>query len=289
MAILKKLLVPAAALATVFAVTGCSNVAVDRANALQENLIAQSVKNEEGIQDFRLIGTEVDKVGFMFDVNFNGVAKLDDGRQAYTNFTYQVPSTYFEKLSKRSSVDAVYNVFDNIVENFDYTDCTINPVNNIKYVNSSFVNNAPSPFEKYNIKKGIVYNLSTPTFDEENKEISFDVKTLMDLRKTKLVASWGIGWNIFGMRFTLGTGVTLRACEGTFITDDTYKFTVDDQTFTQMQEDYSLAYTYVADAIQARDNEKISASRNTTNYATYDSADLLSSFDIGKVAEEYSK
>ncbi len=288
MGTLKKLFIPVAAIATLFAVTGCSDVKPDRAKNIQDNLISESIERGEGIKDFRLIGTEVDKVGFVFDVNFNGVAKLDNGSQAFTSFTYQAPSTYFEKLTKRSAATNVYDVFDKVVEDLDYTVCTISPVTDIKYINSTFVHNAPSPFEKYGIKKGIVYNLSTPTFNEENNEVSFDVRTLMDVRKVKFVADAGIGFNLISLHFTLGLGVTLRACEGTFVTDDTYKFITDAQTFEQMKEDNSLVYSYVADAIQAKDNDKISAARNTTNYVTYDAADMLTYFDMGKVAEEYS-
>ena len=297
MAKFKKIMIPALALATIFTATGCSNPQVDRANALQQNLLAEAVRNEEGIQDFRLIGTDVEKIGFEFDVNMNGVAKLDDGSQAFTSFTYSVPSTYFTDLKKMSSANAVYDVLDRVVEDLDYTVCTINPVKNIKEVNRSFVHNAPSPFERYDINKAVVYNLSLPTFNDEAKEISFDVKTLMNLRKTKLVGDWGLGFNLSygigffpgtGRGFVFGYGVTIRSCEGTFVTDDTYKFTVDEQTYDQMKQDNSLVYTYVTEAINECDNSKISADRNTTNYVTYDAADLLSYFDMNKVADEYS-
>lgn len=288
MSSLKKILIPAAALATIFMATGCSEVEVNRADQLTENLMSEAVRREEGIKDFKLIGTEVDKVGFEFDVNMNGVAKLDNGGQAFTSFTYKVPSTYFEKLTKRSSATSVYDVLDSVVENLEYTDCTISPVTDIKDINTTFVHNAPSPFDGYGIKKGVIYNLSTPTFNKENNEVSFNVKTLMDVKKVKFVSDVGIGWNLFGMCFTLGLGVTIRASEGTFVTDDTYKFTTDNQTIKEMEQDSSLVYTYVADAIKAKDNDKISANRNTTNYVTYDKANLLSNFDMNKVAESYN-
>lgn len=290
---LNKIFIPVAILSSVFLAAGCSNVKEERSQLLNTNLVTKLIANEN-VKDFKLMGTDVDRTGFMFNVNFNGVAKTKSGKQAFASVEYKVPSTYFENLDKRSHADSVYDVFDKIVNDFDYTNCAISEVSNLKTVNNSFINNAPSPFADYNIKKGLVYNLSVPTFDDSENKISFEVKTLMELENKAIKYSFGVGFHLYspftGFQpcFILGYHTSVTKKEGSFVTTDNYSIQVNDELYNEMKNDTSLVYDYCVDAIENKQDEKMDAMRYSTNYVTYDNADLLNHFDMEKVSNEYS-
>ena len=279
------------ALAALFTLTGCSPSMQERADTLSDNIVAvcneqvQDVDMGFKMEDFKIIGTDVEKSSFDFDVSFNGIASFSDSSIGYTSVNYTVPSTYFVELDKDSSHDELYNVFDYIVENLKPDSISVSPVNDLIAVNDAFVKNEPALFEGYKTTRGLVYNLSEPQFDDSTRTISFNAQNILETRSGKASPGFGLG---IGFNGSVGLGVTVHISSktGTFIVEDNYKLTVDEQTYTQMKENPSLVFDYCVKAINNKDNSKITAERVSTTSVTYNSADLLHKLDIDNLNKE---
>lgn len=283
---IKRTFVVLGAVATLAGLAGCANdTSLERAGYLSDNLT--QICNEQlsdsradySVNNFEIIGADVDKSSFDFDVNFNGVASLSNDSVAYTSIVYEVPSTYFDGLSKRSKSDSVYDVFDRVVSELDPISVNISPVSSLSTINNAFIKNEPSAFEKYNIVDGLLYNLGIPEFNDEEKSVNFDTKTLVELKSSKLESGFGLGIGFNG-GVGLGVGIFKVSKQGTFTIGDNYSFVVDENTYNAMKNDISLVYDYCASAINEKDNGKISAERKSVTSVTYDNADLLNNLDI---------
>lgn len=274
--------------------TGCATSLRDRAANISDNLtnvcnvVFENNDSDIYMTKFELIGTDVDKTAFDFDVNFNGVSAFSDNSLSYTTVSYEVPSSYFDKLKKSSSTQELYDVFDKIIAELSPSDIKVSPVASISKVNNAFIQNEPSPFDDYNVRDGLLYNLGTPTFNDEKNSVTFNTKTLVELGKIKLKPHFGLGIGFTG-RVGLGLGVYIDPVQGTFTIDDEYSFVVDEKTYNEMKNDYSKVYDYCANAINGRDASKISAKRISTKAVTYNQADLLSTLGINDLENGLSK
>lgn len=240
---------------------------------LQDKIASEK---EYELLDFQLMGTDVAKTAFNFGVKFNGVASLSNGDKAFASLNYSIPSTEFLKLEKRSEAKEVYNVLDKIVQNYKPTSYSITPVTSLVKVNDAFVKNAPTPFNGYNITDALVYNLGQPTFNDQEKTITFDVKVLMELDKTKRKPGWGLCWGFPGtVCFGYGIPISADHAKGTFTTIDQYVIKVDDKTYEAMKADQKEIYDACAETINGNKLVSIKADRKLTSYVTYDAADLL--------------
>lgn len=274
--------------------TACSPSVIDRAEILGEeiknvcNLELDKRGSDLSIQNFELIGADVNKSSFDFDVSFNGVSSFTDKSRGYTSLTYEVPSTYFEEMDKNASYQELYDIFENIISKYEPVNVEVSPVQNVSSINNAFVQNEVSPFEKYHVSSGLLYNLGNPVFDDEQNRITFDTKTLVELKSRTVQVGYGLGIGFNG-RPGLGVGVFISPKQGTFTLQDTYSFVVDDKTYESMKKDPSLVYTYCAEAIQNKQAEKIEAIRKSTTMVTYDNADLLDKTNINDLENELSK
>lgn len=271
---------------------GCGSYKMDRVEQLNTDVsyvLSQQIEMNEdyGLVDYQFIGADVAKTAFDFGVKFNGVSSLTNGEVAFTSLDYVIPSEEFIELEKNSTTKQVYNVLDEIVAKYEPAGYTVTPVTSLTEINDVFVKNAPTPFHGYNLTDGMVYNLGQPKFDQENLQVTFDVKTLMELSKVKRQAGWGICLGFDGtVCFGYGLPITGSLARGTFTTIDRYTITVDQQTFDAMQQDQKLVYQYCATAIKAGDENNIKAERQITSMVTYDEADLLSQLDMPTIEDE---
>lgn len=280
-----------AAIASIVTLTGCSPNIQERSDTLGNEIVTVCNENFEElnmpsyIQEFQLIGTDVEKAGFNFDVNFNGVASYQDESIGYTTVNYTVPASYFSDVKKDTGYDVMYDIFDAIVSELNPNSIAISPVSDIVQVNDAFVKNEPADFGNFSIKRALLYELGVPEFDDTSNTISFDMKTLADVGNGKV--SPGVG---FGIGFSGGAGVGIGIHSinrsGTFVFENNYKFTVDKETYDKMKNDHSLVYDYCVQAINAKDSTKISAERISTTSVTYENVDLLQKLDIKDVNKE---
>lgn len=279
------------AVASLVTLTGCSPNMKERSEMLSDNIV--TVCNEQVVEldlaspmvEFQLIGTDVEKTGFDFDVNFNGVASYEDNSIGYTTVNYTVPASYFSGIKKDTNYEDVYNVFDAIVNELDPNSIAVSPVSDMVKVNDAFIKNEPADFGNYSIRRGLLFELGVPEFDDATNTVDFDMKSLVDVRNGRVSA--GVG---FGIGFSGGAGIGLGFHSinrtGTFVLENNYKFTVDKETYEKMKNDHSLVYDYCVQAINEKDATKISAERISTTSVTYDSADLLNKLDIGDIQKE---
>ena len=114
------------------------------------------------------------------------------------------------------------------------------------------------------------------------------MKSLIEVRKGRVTPGFGIGIGFNGY-VGLGIGVHISAAEGTFVTTNNYKFTVDKETYEKMKADPALVYDYCVSAINSKDESKITAERLNTVSVAYNQADLLHKLDINKVNKELSE
>ena len=274
--------------------TGCSQKIIDRAEILSNDI--QTVCNveleEQGssikLKDFELIGADVVKSSFDFDVSFNGVSSHTDDSVGFTSLTYEVPSSYFENVDKKASYDKLYDIFENIVKECEPVNVEVSPVPSISEINNAFIQNEVSPFEDYHVSSGLLYNLGTPEFDDASKSITFETKTLVELKSRKVQPGFGLGIG-FGGGIGLGAGMFVNNKQGTFTLQDSYSITVDEATYESMKNDHSLVYKYCAEAIQNRDSSKISAERISTVGVSYDNADLLQKVTINELEKDVTE
>lgn len=280
--LLKRFVVTLSTLAvTLGALTGCSPE--KKADELSDKLLDVMVRNEMTVSDFALIGTDVIKSSFDFDVNFNGVVSLQDKSKAFATLKYVVPSTEFENLSKKSSFYDVYDVFNLVVDSYEMDSWTIASVSDIVAFNDVMVKNAPPAFDGYKTTRGMVYNLSTPVFDNENRTASFDVKVIAEYKEDSrhwVDAGFGIGFSNSGIGLGYGVFLDRKDKEGTFTSTDRYTLSFSEEEFAQVQANPDWVYDICADAIAHKDQTQLKAERINTNMVTYDSADVLKSFDL---------
>ena len=283
-------------LAMIPVLTGCTNYKIERAEIINDKIthVLQQenvVYNDATVQDFKLIGADVAKTAFEFGVKFNGVAELSNGDNAFTSVEYVVPSEYFIDLSKESSEKAVFNVLEKIVDNIKMSKCSITPVSDLSNVSDTLVKNTPTPFEKYNIADGMVYNISQPTFNDKDCSVSFEVKTLMELTKYKKgKGDWGVGIGFQGqVIFGYGIPITPTKVTGTFTTLDKFTFKVDKESYNQMKQDPKMVYDYVVNAINEQDRNAISTDRIVTSDVAYNSSDLLDVLSIQGLEDSLNK
>lgn len=256
-------------------------------HVLQGKLASQEAYD---LLNFQLIGTDVAKTAFDFGVKFNGVASLSNGEKAFASLNYSVPSTEFLKLEKRSDAEKVYNLLDKIVQQYEPAGYSITPVTNLVNINDAFVKNAPTPFNGYNLTDGMVYNLGEPVFNDQDKTITFDVKVLMELDKTKTMPGWGIGLGFNGrVCFGYGIPISISHAKGTFTTIDQYVISVDDKTYEAMKADQKAIYDACVETINGNKQYEMKADRKLTSFVTYDEADLLDVLDIQTLNNELSR
>lgn len=266
----------------------CSNTdkAMDVQNNLQTVLKEHSSEDGTKITNFKLMGVDIDKSGFDFDVVFNGVSTLNDTKNlAFASVSYVVDSTEFLNIGKRSSMDSVYEVFNNVIANNQNFVISYAPVSSLTSVNDTFIKNCPSPFSGYNLTNGFVYNLSQPTFDDNSQSISFKVKSLIDLKKKSIKMGWGLGIGFSG-GFGLGVGPFVTVKEGEFTTSDIYTLNLTPEKYAEMKNDNKLIYDYCVNAIKDKDSSKIGVERTQVVDVAYDNADLLDYFNIGKTQDD---
>ena len=290
---LAKIFVTAGAvLAMLPLLAGCGTAKIDRVEQLSNDVsytLSQQIEMNEdyGLSDYQFIGADVAKTAFNYGVKFNGVASLSNGENAFASLDYVVPSEEFLELEKDSNAKDVYEVLDKVVENYEPVGYSVTPVSSLTEINDLFVRNAPTPFKGYHIKDAMVYNLGKPTFDAENLQVTFDVKTLMELSKMKPNNGWGLSFGFDGtVCFGFGIPITHGIAKGEFTTIDRYTLTVDQQTFDAMQKDPKLVYDYCATAIKAGDETHIKAQRQLTSMVTYDEADALKQLDMPTIEDE---
>ena len=290
----KKVFAVLGAVAVLATMTGCSPTVVERADALSDNITTVcNVELEDtgldySIKNFELIGADVNKSSFDFDVSFNGVASFTNDTVGFTSLNYEVPASYFEDVSKNASHSTLYDIFEQIVSKCEPVNVEVSPVSSLSGINNAFIRNEVSPFERYNITDGLLYNLGTPTFDDSQNRVSFDTRTLVELRSTKIQPGFGIGIGFDGT-VGIGMGPFVTPKQGTFTLQDNYSFTVDKETYEAMKNDISLVYDYCAEAINSRDSSKIEAKRISTTSVTYNNADLLNKLDINGLENEVTK
>ncbi|MBE7074696.1 MAG: hypothetical protein E7376_01795 [Clostridiales bacterium] len=293
---LKKMFVTVGVIASLTPfLAGCnSNYKEKRADELNTQIthvLKGELESQEAydLLDFKLIGTDVAKTAFDYGVKFNGVASLSNGESAYASLNYSIPSTEFLKLEKRSSAKQVYNLLDKIVQQYKPVSYSITPVTNLVNINDAFVKNAPTPFKGYNIKDALVYNLAAPEFNDEDKTISFDVKTLMEVDKVKIKPGWGLCVGFSGpVCFGFGMPIAVHS-NGTFTTIDKYVIKVDDKTYEAMKANPKAIYDACAEKINGKNNLEMKADRKLTSYVTYDEADLLDIEDIHSLNNDLSR
>lgn len=270
--------------------TGCSDKVSTRAEELNNKLTTAVVQVDDSISDFSFTGAEVDKAGFDFDVSFNGVASLKDESNAFASIHYKVPHTVFGGLEKSSSVDAVYDVFDYIVDNYSPEELNITKVGDIEKFNTAIIKNTPSSFDGYRLKRGFVYDLSSPTFNDETKSVSFGVKTIMDVEKGAYQPGFGLGMGFSGgIGLGLSFGIFSEGKGGTFVVVDNYTVSLSEEDYEYLKSDPNFVYEVCADAIERKDAGILSVERESTNTVTYDNADLLNKIDFNSAVQELDR
>lgn len=273
---------------------GCSNSVADRSNKLNENLLneynSQIVVDQDlTMYDFRLIGTEIEKNGFTFEVNFNGVSSFSDKSVNYTSFEYNVPSTYFSNLKKNSSTNELYSVFDKIVEDLKPENISSSPISNLAEVNGAFTSNLPQLFAGFKNERSLVLNLSSPEFNDEENQINFNVKTLVDIKAGNSDIGIGYGIGFSSGNVGIGMGPHFSSSTGTFIANDKYTINLSESEYHKMKENPSLIFDYCVKAIKEKDGSKFSAERESVSSVTYDNANLIKNFKVEKVSEEMGR
>lgn len=287
-------LVCLSALGAMAMLTGCETK-TDRVANLNQSLVDScnsSVVFEDPnlkIEDFRLIGADVEKNGFTFVVNFNGLSSLSNDTVGYANINYNVPSSYFNDLRKSSSADKVYDVFDKVVADFKPENVSVATVSDFVKINFAITKNEPQLFKGFRNDRSLLLNLSNPEFDKENNKISFNSKVLVDIKSGDMSIGVGLGVGFSSGSLGIGVGLNSSYTKGTFIATDKYTLNLTEEEFNKMKESPSLIFDEVAKAINENNSSKISASRENVTSVTYDSADLLKDFNLNKVSEEMSK
>ena len=211
------------------------------------------------IEDFRLIGADVEKNGFTFEVNFNGLSSLSNDTVGYANIGYNVPSSYFNELKKTSSTDQVYDVFDKIVADFKPESVSVAPVSDFAKINSAITKNEPQLYKGFRNNRSLLLNLSNPEFDEENHTISFNSKVLVDIKSGDMSIELGLGVGFSSGNVGIGAGLNSSDTKGTFIATDKYTLNLTEDEFNKMKENPSLIFDEVAKAINEKNSSKISA------------------------------
>ena len=269
---------------------GCSDARVKRADALNDKLTTVAVAMEDSIDNFLFTGADVDKSGFIYNVSFNGLAQLKDKSNAFASVNYSIPHDEFLDLKKTSSANDVYDVFDYIVDNFEADKVSLSRVGDIKRFNNAISSNTPSPFENYNIKRGFVYNLTEPEFDDSTRTVNFDVKMIMELKKTKRPNGIFIPYYGFGVGYlayySAGRALYRHVQEGTFMTMEQYSFTFSEEEYERIKQDPNSIYDICSQTIENGDDSFMKVERIYTNDVTYDNADLLDKIDFESAVDE---
>lgn len=282
------------ALGAMAMLTGCG-AKTDRVANLNQSLVDAcntSVVFEDPnlkIEDFRLIGADVEKNGFTFDVNFNGLSSLSDETVGYAKINYNVPSSYFSNLEKDSSTDKTFDVFDKIVSDFKPESVSVAPVSDFAKINSAITKNEPQLYKGFKNDRSLLLNLSSPEFDEKNHTVSFDSKVLVSIKSGSTSIELGVGVGFSSGDMGLGLGLNDSRTTGTFIATDRYTINLTEDEFERMKENQSLVFDEVVKAINEKNSSKISASRKNVTSVTYENADLLKDFNVKKVSEEMGK
>lgn len=240
-------------------------------------------------EKFKLIGTDVEKNGFTFDVNFNGLSSLTDKTLGYASIGYKVPSYYFNDLDKDSSSSKLYEVFDKIVLNIKPESATVAPISNFTATNNAFVTNEPQIFKGFHNSKSMLFKLSSPEYNEDNHTISFESKVLVYVNSGDTSLELGLGVGFVSGGLGIGIGANTIEANGTFIATDKYTLNLTEEEYNSYSQNLSLVYDEVVKAINNKDNTRISASRENVKGVTFENADLLGHLDVNDVDEEMSK
>lgn len=271
-----------------FSAMGCAPSIEDRANALSENLLNvcnEQVDSDCKMKDFKILGADIDKIGFDFEVRFNGLSSFSDKSVGYTSINYNVPSVYFNDINKSTEFNDVYNVFDSIVENLKPESISVSPISDIVKINDAFVKNEPALFDGFKNNRAIVFNLAEPNFDDETNTVDFDIKMLIEEERGSISANVGLGVGFDGS-LGVGYGIFISPSEGTFLTTNNYKMTVDKETYEKMKKDHSLVFDYCVSVINEKDNSKIKAKRVKTVSVADSQAKMLKQLDIKNINKE---
>lgn len=266
---------------------GCSNAMIERSSILEDKITNTIVQMDDTVRDFKFTGADVDKTGFKYDVSFNGIASLEGEEKAFADLHYSVPHSVFMNLKKDSYTNEVYDVFDYIVDNLKPEELNLTKVGDIQKFNDAIIKNTPATFEGYKVARGFVYNLEDPSFDDENRTVSFDVKTILEFKKGTYQPGFGLGLGFGGgVGPGLGLGIYSEAKQGTFTTIDNYTVSFSEEDYQYIKSDPTFVYEVVANAIERQDGSMLKVKRENTNDVTYDNADLLSKINFNDAVAE---
>ena len=243
---------------------------------LKEDIYDHS--NTVDFKEFKLIGADIAKKSSGYAVKFNGVSSFSDSSRGYTCVNYMVPFSYFDDIEKGSKTDEMFEVFDSVISDLHYEDYVVSKVSDLSFVSDSFVKNTPSPFMNHSINQGVLYNLGNPMYVDETNTISFDVKTLVDIKQGDKKAGYGLGVGFDG---NVGYDM-VEVNVGVYTIMDRYNITLDDKTYDELKNNNSFIYDYCIDAIKNNSTE-LSVDRLLVSTVPYDNSILTSYFNSKQI------
>lgn len=274
------------------AVVGCSNQYSDKVNqiqsALSSSLVNKSANDNNPVKSFAVLGADVDKIAFDYNVKFNGVSALQDGTKAFTKVNYSVPAEYFASAKKSSSASLIYDILDDVVNICDIQNYTITPVNDLKGINDAIVKNTIPPFEDFFCKSTYVYTVSSPTFDDTHKTVSFTTEEMSNIQKERNSGQgFGLGWGV-GFDGSFGIGIGFFGgikTAGDYIFEDKYTLKLTDNQFEQMKNDNKIVYDTFVNAVNNKDTENLSAQRQNARCVSYDATSVMQNLNYNNIEE----
>ncbi len=203
-----------------------------------------------------------------------GVAHLSNNNNAFVTAEY---GYNYEKgldwIDRFETKEDYFTAMEGVIEQSELFSVYMTEVTDISDTQQIFLSNAPTPFKEGIIQDGFVYELSKPVFDDDEKSISFEVKTLLELGENNFIIrrNLAIGFNAQVLTGVLADEPVVEVGappvvvkNGCVIVLDKYTFTVGQEEYNKIKADSKLAYDYVAQAITEEDHTKIKAERMET-------------------------
>jgi hypothetical protein len=289
--VVKKILInigTIAAMATVLTGCGASKQYIKSVeDTITDDLKTVMVEDGIDLNKFEILNVSVEKKGFNFDVLFNGVSSHGENDKAYTTVDYNVDSKYFVNLKKGSNTEDVFEVFEKIVKENKINSYSTTPVSSLVNINKALMGNTPSPFEGYSIRSGVAYGITNPNFNDETKEISFDVELIVKLNASAVNVGAGVGFSSGGVG--IGVGITSSSKKAYVEITDTYKIDASSLDYESLKANPKSVFDYFSEKLLEKDGSTITAERVNVNTPEYSNSNTIEHKKLKDIDLEFSR
>ena len=186
----------AGAIASSFALSGCSKRELTLAQQNIDNVAVNFINNNElcgetKFAGFTFLGADIENSDAgKYKVDINGVVVGKNKEKAYTTLNYSVNSSYFPAQTsedKYTSNANLINMLSDIIKNEDLVSYSIISVGNVKNLNTNLAKvTSVDLSDDYKCAGNFLYSVNNLTFNENEHYASFSTKEFIKYSKTKV-------------------------------------------------------------------------------------------------------